>query len=57
MGSQLAIDIDVGADEEGVVAPHTDHVLRVLPQVMERLAEGACGAFESLDEALLHEPS
>ena len=57
MGAQLAIDIDVRADEEGVVAPHTDHVLRVLPQVMERLAEGACGAFEPLDEALLHEPS
>ena len=54
---QNLVDIEVGADEEGVVVPHTDHVLRVLPQVMERLAEGACGAFESLDEALLHEPS
>ena len=57
MSAQLAIDIDLWADEEGVVAPHTDHVLRVLPQVMERLAEGTGGAFESLDETLLHEPS
>ena len=53
---ERVVDVDVGTDKERVVLPHVNHVLGVSQQVLERLAKGGGGAFETLDKALLHEP-
>ena len=52
---EFFIDIDLRTDEDGVILPHPDHILRIAAEVEQGLCESCKRTFQPLYEQDLHD--